>query len=849
MQLVARDTHAMQLDRPIAATRSPLMLGLRVLMWLLAVSGTAVARVDFSREVRPILSDHCYQCHGPDEASRLGDLRLDIRDAVLAPDREPVVIVPGDPEASLLLRRVTSEDPAERMPPPESKHALSDAQIATLRQWIAEGAMWEEHWSFQPIVAVPVPRPAPDRFPDYQPRNPIDLFVAERLVGQGLRPATPATREQLLRRVTLDLTGLPPTTEELDAFLADDSPAAYARVVARLLATPRYGERMAWDWLDAARYADSNGFQGDNDRTMWPWRDWVIRALNDNLSFDQFTLWQLAGDRLPTASVEQRLATGFCRNHMINGEGGRIPEENRVEYVFDQMETMGTVWLGLTLQCCRCHDHKFDPISRREYFQLFAFFNQTPVDGGGGNPQTPPNLAVATAAQQRDLTARRTALNELAADLARREPPLLEKLAEWEPDATRQAMLRETLGQPLHDRGDERLQSLVDATESRTPEYAALLKNYRDQRSQANALENGLPRVMVMEDRSEKRPTPMLEKGLYNKTGEIVEANTPAVFAPLPADRPADRLQLARWLLDPRNPLTARVTVNRHWQAFFGNGLVRTAEDFGMQGERPTHPDLLDWLAHDLVAHGWDIRRLHCLIVSSATYQQSARRETTEDGVEDADNRWLSRGPRMRMPSWMLRDQALAASGLLSERLGGPPVNPYQPAEVWPDATFGNKQYTQSHGSDLYRRSIYTFWRRIVGPTLFFDVGKRQTCTVRVPITNTPLHALTVLNDPTYLEAARALAEVAMKQKSTAGERIAFAFRRLAGRSANDAEMEVLSARHQLLRQQFATDPEGAQRFVSVGEWPRDATLDVIEHAALTGVCSLMMNLDEVLCK
>ncbi len=835
--------------RSIDSRRSCVLLGLSLAVWLGVGRGVAAADVDFTREVRPILSDHCYHCHGPDEGSRQGDLRLDQRDAVYAADRSPPVVVAGDPQASLLIQRIMSEEPSERMPPPESKHALSEAQIATLRQWVAEGAIWQDHWSFQPLAASPVPRVATDRFPDHEPRNPIDLFVTERLAAQGLRPAPRASREQLLRRVTLDLTGLPPTIEELDAFLADESPDAYERVVARLLASPRYGERMAWDWLDAARYADSNGFQGDNDRTMWPWRDWVIGALNDDLPFDQFTLWQLAGDRLPNPTLEQRLATGFSRNHMINGEGGRIPEENRVEYVFDQMETMGTVWLGLTLQCCRCHDHKFDPISRREYFQLFAFFNQTPVDGGGGNPQTPPTLAVASSAQQRDLASRRLLLEELADRIQQQEQAFRDNLAKLEPETGRQMPLREALEQPLRERSDERLQLLLTAAESRDPEYAARIKSYRDQRAQRNALENSLPRVMVMEDRPERRPTPMLEKGLYNKLGELVDAGTPAVFAPLPAEGSADRLKLARWLLDRKNPLTARVTVNRHWQAFFGNGLVRTPEDFGIQGERPTHPELLDWLAHDLLTHGWNIRRLHRLIVQSATYQQSARRATTGDDNDDPDNLWLSRGPRMRMPSWMLRDQALAASGLLTEQLGGPPVNPYQPAEVWPDATFGNKQYTQSHGSDLYRRSVYTFWRRIVGPTLFFDAGKRQTCTVRVPITNTPLHSLTVLNDPTYLEAARVLSQQAMTSEATDGGRIALAFRQLSGRRPTDAELEVLLARLLLLKQQFAADAAAAEQFLAVGEWPRDPSLDRIEHAAFTGLCSLLMNLDEVLCK
>ena len=699
--------------------------------------------VDFVRDVQPILSDRCYSCHGPDSNQRQADLRLDVAEGLLA------IVVPGEPAKSTLLHRVTSADPDERMPPIDSGLRVSADEAATIEAWIAAGATWEDHWSFVTPSRTELPADS-----DWA-LGPIDRFVRSRLEQAGFAPAEEETPARLLRRMTLDLTGLPPTLEALDRFLADPTADAYEREVDLLLSSQAYGERMAWDWLDVARYADTNGYQHDATRTMWPWRDWVVRALNDNMPFDEFTVWQLAGDLLPEPTLEQRLATGFSRHHMINGEGGRIAEESRVEYVFDQIETVGTAWMGLTLNCARCHDHKFDPISQRDYYALFDFFNQTPVDGEGGNPSTPPTITM----PHTDIE------------------------------------------------------------------------------------------VMVMADRPERRETYVLDRGLYNKRGEVVQADVPGRLPGLPAGAAPNRLGLAQWLVDSSNPLTARVIVNREWQKFFGRGLVTTPDDFGIQGRRPTHPELLDWLALEFVDSGWDLKALHRMIVTSATYRQSGAHRA-ELAAIDPENALLGRGPRSRMPSWMIRDVALAASGLLVDEIGGPPVKPYQPAGIWSDATFGTITYEQDHGEDLYRRSLYTFWRRIQGPPVFFDSASRKYCEVTPKLTNTPLHALTTLNDTAYVEAARVLAQRVMLEGGDApAPRLTLAFRLATARTPTPDELEILQSRLDWLRDRYTLAPDEAAALLSVGESARDESLDVVEHASYTGLCTLILNLDETLTK
>ncbi len=661
-------------------------------------------------------------------------------------------------------------------------------------------------------------------------RNPIDAFIQQKLRDTGLEPSPEADARTLIRRVSLDLTGLPPAPEDVARFLNDPSSHAYEDLVDSLLASPAYGERMAWDWLDVARYADTNGYQGDRERTMWPWRDWVIDSFNENLSYDQFTVWQLAGDLLPEATQEQQLATGFCRNHMINGEGGRIPEENRVDYVMDMTETVGTVWLGLTLNCCRCHDHKYDPLTRRDYYSLFAFFNQTPVTGGGGDPQTPPVLDLPTQEQQ----ARIATLEQELADIRLRQSSRAEELlAAGRPESAAEAD------------EDEGRQAVLDAD----GEYARLTKDTTKREQQLKQVRSEVVKVMVMQDLPEPRTTYLLERGLYNQPGEERAAATPASLSLPAVDTPQNRLGLARWLVSPEHPLTARVTVNRFWQQVFGVGLVKTPEDFGGQGEIPAHLDLLNWLAADFRDHGWDVKRLMRLMVTSHTYRQSSRQSAALT-QRDPDNRLLARGPRFRMPFWMVRDQALAASGLLVDQVGGPAVNGYQPPGIWEEATFGNKKYEQARGAALYRRSLYTFWRRIIAPTMFFDAASRQTCSVKISRTNTPLQALLTLNDVQYVEAARQLATLALQQESLSdGDRLDHVFARLLTRPAGTDEQQILLAGLARSRDVFARDQAAAEDLLAVGESPRDESIDVVEHASWTTLCLALFNLDEAVTK
>ncbi len=765
-------------------------------------------RISFKRDVRPIFSDHCFACHGPDANRREADLRLDTQEGVMS------AIQIGDATKSELMRRILSHEDEVRMPPPKFNKKLSTEQIEKIRRWVDQGAEWENHWSFTPLIKPPVPNvPFSDGL--IQPLNPIDSFIQSQLIARGWKPAAQADRRTLIRRLSLDLTGLPPTIGEVENFLADSAPTAYENVVSRLLQSSAYGERMAWDWLDAARYADTNGYQGDRERTMWPWRDWVVKAFNENLPFDQFTIWQLAGDMLPNPTVEHKLATGFCRNHMINGEGGRIPEENRIDYVMDMTETMGTVWLGLTLNCCRCHDHKFDPVKQLEYYQLFAFFDQTPVNGGGGDPQTAPTLAIPSIDQQFEL-------NRLDKELA---------------EANEQVKSRsEHLSSERHQQSDETFRSL-----------AKRAKSIEDSRI---SVQSSIPKVMVMAQRPEPRESFALLRGLYNQPGEKVTANVPASLPPLASEAPADRLSMAKWLVSNEQPLTARVIVNRFWQQMFGIGLVKTAEDFGSQGEIPRYLELLDWLAADFRDSGWDTKRLLKIIVTSQAYSQSSSFLDSEIAKNDPENRWIARGPRYRMPSWMVRDQALAASGLLVPKLGGEAVNGYQPAGIWEEASFGNKKYKQGVGDSLYRRSLYIYWRRIIGPTMFFDNASRQVCTVKAVRTNTPMHALFALNDVTFVEAARALATLTLRVNGaddTAG--IDYVYRSVLCRSAHEKELVVLTAALNRSRKQFLQSPKMAADLLSVGASKISEEVNRDELATWTALCLAVFNLDEALTK
>jgi hypothetical protein len=812
-------------------------------------TGVGATEIEFNRDIRPLLSDKCLVCHGPDANHRQADLRLDVREAAI----EAEAIVPGKPDDSSLIQRIFSEDPDTRMPPPDSLNPLSLAERQLLRQWVAEGANYQKHWAFLPPTRAALPQN-----PAFHGTNAIDLFLLQRLKHEGLTFSPSAPKQALIRRVTLDLTGLPPTPAELAVFLSDESHDAYDRLVDRLLSSPDFGQRMAWDWMEVARYADSNGYQGDRERTMWPWRDWVVDVFNQNMPYDQFTTWQLAGDLLPNATLEQKLATGFCRNHPINGEGGRIPEENRIDYVMDMTETTATVWLGVTLTCARCHDHKFDPITRQEYYQLFAYFDQTPVKGGGGDPQTAPTVEFLSPVDESRLDALNAQIQEAINRVTSLEEilfaPLKERATtetpptETSPLPAADKKIQAILDQPVAKRNVAKLSELEKAYDKQRPDYVAGIRTLREKKQQQAAIRKSAPKVMVMASLAKPRKTFMLDKGLYNKPGAEVSIGTPASLNKLPEHSPENRLGLADWLVADEHPLTARVTVNRFWQMFFGTGLVKTTEDFGVQGEYPSHPELLDWLAIEFRDSGWDVKHLVRLIVSSTAYQQTSRvsRELLQ---RDPENRLLSRGARFRMPSWMLRDQALAVSGLLIHQQGGPPVRPYQPDGIWEEATFGKKKYVQDKGASLYRRSLYTFWRRIVGPTVFFDTGSRLVCAVKPTRTNSPLHALATLNDPTYVEAARGLAGRALRQRDSDADRLVLVFQYVLSRTPRPAETDTLLAGLARVRSEFSNEPDAATQFLAVGESPRDVRLDAVDYAAWAAICLAIMNLDEALTK
>lgn len=806
--------------------------------------------VSFSREILPILSDACFQCHGPDEKARKASLRLDTKEGVFRVKDGRASVVPKKPGESEIYRRLITTDPDDVMPPPKSNRKLTPVQVETIRLWIDQGAPWGEHWAFESIRRPVIPSSSSGE----TSVHPIDVLVRERLRGQGLSPAPAAPPATLVRRASLDLTGLPPDVREVDAFARDPSRRAYEALIDRLLASPAFGERMAWEWLEAARYADSNGYQGDGERTMWPWRDWVVRAFNDNLPFDQFSVWQVAGDLLPNPTLEQKLATGFNRNHPINGEGGRIPEENRVDYVMDMAETLGTTWLGLSFNCCRCHDHKFDPLSRKDYFSLFAFFNQTPVDGSGGDPQSRPNLELPTPRQSMRLQELSALASRVLDELDAQEMLKFAKtgggvadrssFAESEPEA-----IRNVLRMAPAKRNRNQIAELEKHFETRDPAFVAQLRQCRESLELRDNFARTIPRVMVMEDMPKPRKTYLLEAGLYDRRGGEISPALPARIAGKGNEIATNRLDLARWLMAPDNPLTARVLANRLWQQFFGIGLVKTSEDFGVQGEKPVHPELLDFLARELIDSGWNWKALCRLIVTSDTYRQSSVVSSVLR-EKDPENRLLARGPRFRLPSWMIRDQALAASGLLASRLGGAPVRPYQPPGVWEEATFGNKKYAQDQGEGLYRRSLYVFWRRIVGPTMFFDTAPRSVCNVKPLRTNSPLHALATMDDITYIEAGRALGELALEQTGLSdSQRIDWMMRRLLARSASGVELDVLGSSLSRLRREYASAPDRAAQLLAHGESKRNPGLDPVDHAAYTALGSILLNLDETLSK
>jgi len=1035
-----------------------------LLLWPLAAS--AAEKVSFNRDIRPILSDKCFHCHGPDGKEQKAGLRLDQRDAALKGGDSGPAFVPGKPEKSELVTRVLSKDTDEIMPPPKQHKPVTPAEAELLRRWIAEGAEYQGHWAF-----IKPERPAVP--PIEGVKNPIDAFIGQQLGTLGLKASPEAPKETLIRRVTLDLTGLPPTPEEVAAFVADKSPEAYEHVVDRLLASPRYGEHMAARWLDLARYADSNGFQSDTHREMYHWRDWVIQALNDNMPFDEFTIEQLAGDLLPQATREQIVATGFNRNCRLNGEGGRIVEEWFAETVIDRVETVGETWMALTVGCCRCHDHKFDPISQKEFYQLFAYFNSNEETGvlddfggaagsrKGGN--TRPVLALPTPEQEKRMSELVAAQKDAEAklEMAKRALPELQvawektfrqqlnsTVSAWTPFAatdvksvggatmTKQtdgswlasgknpdhdtyeaegpvapgqltgvllevmpdeALPNKSLGratngnfvlsgveaeisapgvsepivasftraeadyeqkgwevakivkdqpkpvkgkraakappagksgwaidgndpekrlprkalfvcEPItvpagahltvrlvhgsayadHNIGRFRLSttSLPPATvkldggkvpdtiraavilepAKRTPKQAAeLAKFFRDngdhpvRKAEAavaaaakavNEYDDTFSSTMIFKELPKPKPAFILKRGEYDKPGDAVTRALPAVLPPMPAGAPNDRLGFAKWLVSGEHPLTARVWVNRAWERFFGTGIVKTTENLGSQAEWPSHPELLDFLATEFVRQKWNMKAMCRLMVTSATYQQSSK-VTPEMLEKDPENRYLARAPRLRLPAETLRDQALAISGLLVEKVGGPSVKPYMPQAVWDETSvYGDmRNYKADTGEGLYRRTLYTIWKRTAAPPtmLLFDAPNREICTVKRSRSNTPLQALVLLNDVTYVEAARRLAERMMAEGGPTPEsRVAWGFRKATGRQPDAFEVQRLVGALKSRLTFFEQTPEAAAKVIAQGNSKPNPALKPVELAAFTVTANVLLNLDEV---
>lgn len=790
-----------------------------------ALGATHGPDIDFNRDVRPILSENCFKCHGPGEEERKAKLRLDLRDAATKSAKSGnVAIVPGAAEKSELVARITAKDPDDRMPPLKTGKTLSHAQIEVLSRWIAQGAPYAVHWAYVKPQRPPLPSVRHNRWP----RNPIDYFILARLEREGLTPSAPADKPTLIRRVSLDLTGLPPTITEVDEFLQDKSPDAYERLVDRLLGKPAFGEHWARMWLDLARYADSAGYADDPPRTIWAFRDYVIKSFNADKPFDRFTIEQIAGDLLDDADEDTKVATAFHRNTMTNNEGGTSDEEFRNAAVVDRVNTTMSVWMGTTMACAQCHTHKYDPFTQTEYFRFFAFFNNTE---DADRQDEAPVLDFSSTAEKRQR-------EQLQADIAKVEARLATSTnapqgsggKTEEPIATSKAEgSAQTTTEPKADRAElKKLKQELAAMEVKT--------------------------VPIMRELTgDKRRKTFVEfRGNYLALGDEVTPAVPAVLDPLPPGAPLNRLAIAHWLVDQNNPLTSRVIANRFWEQIFGIGIVRTCEDFGTQGDRPTHPALLDWLATELVAQHWDIKKYLKLLVTSATYCQSSV-VTPKLLARDPDNLLLARGPRFRAPAEVIRDQALAVSGLLSSKLYGPPVRPPQ-ASLGLSAAFGGSlDWKTSTGEDRYRRAVYTEWRRTnpYASMATFDAPSREVCALRRPRSNTPLQALVTLNDPVYVEAAQALGARMAKAPGSDGERLTYGFRLCLARPPRPDELTRLLAFYRDTKADYTAKPELAAKMTMPlqGSSLSAPTGEPSELAAWAAVGNVLLNLDEMLMK
>lgn len=817
--------------------------------------------LDFNRDIRPILAENCFYCHGQDASKRHADLRLDDQTVAIASG----AIIPRNVEGSELVVRLRSTDPDTQMPPAKSNRKLSDDQKEVLERWIAQGAQYSPHWAF----ITPRRPELPSVVNDSWVRNSIDRFVLAKLESQGILPSPEADRATLIKRLYSDLLGLPPAPDEVKDFVDDMDPNAYEHLVDRLLNSRHYGERMALPWLDAARYADSNGFQQEGDTWQWIWRDWVVKAFNDDLPFDQFTILQLAGDLLPNATDEQKIASGFNRNHMQNGEGGAIAEEQRFVTLFDRIDTTATTWLALTMACAQCHDHKYDPITQRDYYSLMDAFNRVPESG------VPSYLSsrIRLGTPYLDLPSEENKVklaefDEKIKDAQANANVVLDTLfAGWKAGIFADGKPAEGKGlpeavanllkKPEAERSDDEKKQIEDGmrayfNEKIQPTFKskfgeiATLEQLNNERNQYR--NDQTPRPMVMSD-AQPRKTSILERGEYLKPTEEVSFATPSFLLPLPEGVPKNRLGFAQWLVSDAHPLTSRVQVNKMWQHFFGTGIVKTSEDFGVQSEYPIHGALLDWLAVEFRESGWRTKAFNRLILTSSTYRQTSR-VTDALRTRDIENRLYARASRFRMPSLILRDWALAAAHLMDTRMGGAPVYPYQPGEVWEALAITKERdftYPLSKGSDLYRRSLYTFWRRTVSPANMFDGANRQTCRVRQSLTSTPLHSLTMMNDPTWVEAARVLAEKTMKSFEQTPEQLRVAFTTVVCRMPADRDMQKLQSAWDAQFSHYQSNVEQAKELLSVGAAPRDEAMDPARHAALTIVCLAILNLDEAM--
>jgi hypothetical protein len=812
--------------------------------WVQAAEPT----VEFNRDIRPILSNNCYVCHGPDNNLRKAKLRLDREQDGQGVRGGLSVLVPGKPQESELWRRVTSTDPGEHMPPKKANKELTKEQVALLGRWIEQGAKYQRHWSLLPPTraALPVPRKAG------WARNPVDRFVLARLEAEKLPPAAEADRRTLLRRLSFDLIGLPPTPAEVDAFLADVSPQAYENAVDRLLASPHFGERMALYWLDQVRFADTGGYHSDNHRDVSLYRDWVIDAFNRNVPFDRFTVQQLAGDLLPGATREEKIASGYNRLLQTTEEGGAQAKEYQAKYYADRVRNLSTVWLGLTLGCTECHDHKYDPFSTKEFYQLEAFFADIKERSVGRQEQTPlyePGQAEQLKKLDDDIV-----LVEKV--LAAATPELEKAQAKWEQETRARGAkgLPKEIGTLL----------TLDAQKLTAKQKETLGRYYRahaapslaPERQQLAALQRqkaelvkAIPTTLVAMA-GPLHTVRVLPRGNWlDDSGAIVSPGVPASLPHLDVGaRRATRLDLAEWLVAPANPLTARVFANRLWALYFGRGIVKTLDDFGAQGAWPSHPELLDWLALEFRDSGWDVKRIIKLLVMSSTYRQASHVDESLH-QRDADNLLLARQARFRLDAEMVRDNALAVSGLLVHKIGGPSVKPYQPAGYWRFLNFPKRDWIKNSGADQYRRGLYTYWQRsFLHPSLLaFDAPSREECTVERPRSNTPQQALVLLNDPTYVEAARALAEMMIHSGATPEQRITTAFRQVLQRSASSEEEKVLGELYSRHLRQYRTDAQAAQGFVHVGDRPAPADMDVAELAAWTNVARVVLNLHETI--